>query len=336
MILIDATYIHSFGGKSVLESILKKIDSNDLPNFFFLLDSRLKSEYLDKISKNNYSFLKASHKNRKEFYKNNITSFTSIICLANVPPPIKVKIKTAVYFHNVLLLNPFSHKISLKNKLINYLKFNYIKYYNSIDYRWVVQTNLVKEIINNHLNVQLDNISVFPVFEEATPEDFVKKQNNNYVYVSSNVPHKNHKRLIQAFINAAEKTSEKLILHLTVNRDNFENFQAPENLTIKYHGTLGMDKVKELYRNSKYAIYPSLGESFGLPLIEAVQNNCKVIASNMPYVNEVITPSLQFNPYDIQNMADTILNSSTEEIPNSKVLIKNKIDNFINYINSDV
>ncbi len=336
MILIDATYIHSFGGKSILESILIRLESSVINNYFFLLDSRLNSEYINKIPKNNCTYLNSVHKSRKEFYKNNITNFTSIVCLANVPPPIKVNIKTAIYFHNVLLLNAFSHKISLKSKLINCLKFNYIKFYNSKSYTWVVQTSLVKSLLTKNLKTPSDNISVLPIFEEVRLDDSVKKQKNNYVYVSSDVPHKNHKRLIQAFINAAEKTNQKIILHLTVNQGNFENFLTPENLTIKYHETLGMDKVKDLYRISKYAIFPSLDESFGLPLIESVHHQCKVLASDLPYVHEIIQPSLTFNPFDVNSIKDCILHSLETEIPPSKVLIKNKLDNFIEYIKKDV
>ena len=43
-----------------------------------------------------------------------------------------------------------------------------------------------------------------------------------------------------------------------------------------------------------FLIYPSLNESLGMPLVEAVLSKCKVIASDLNYVDQVIIPSLKF------------------------------------------
>ncbi|MDA9364246.1 glycosyltransferase, partial [Flavobacteriaceae bacterium] len=104
-------------------------------------------------------------------------------------------------------------------------------------------------------------------------------------------------------------------------------------LKVKFHGTLSKDSVTELYNSCKFAIYPSLVESFGLPLIEAANHGCTVIASDLPYVHEIIKPSLTFDPYSIESMAAAILKAiETDNLPETKVLVENKLDNFIDFI----
>ena len=107
----------------------------------------------------------------------------------------------------------------------------------------------------------------------------------------------------------------------------------PKNLKVIFRGTLSRDGVNELYNSCEFAIYPSLVESFGLPLIEAANYNCKVIASDLPYVHEIIQPSLTFDPYLIESISNAILNAiDKDDLKETKVLVENKLDNFIEFI----
>ena len=75
------------------------------------------------------------------------------------------------------------------------------------------------------------------------------------------------------------------------------------NVPIINHGVLDKSEVTNLYLSSEYLIYPSLLESFGLPLIEAIICDCKVLASNRAYVKEICEPSLIFDPLDLNNIS---------------------------------
>jgi len=231
------------------------------------------------------------------------------------------------------LLNPFKQKVSIKNRLINFLKFLYINYHNQKDYHWVVQTQLVKKLIKENLNINSAQISTYPVFKKVFKASLNKKNFNEFVYVSSSVSHKNHKRLIKAFIEAAKNTDKEIKLHLTLYKEDLPKMVYPQNLKVVFHGTLSMDNVSELYNSCEYAIYPSLVESFGLPLIEASNYNCKVIASNLPYVHEIVEPSLTFDPYSVKSISKSILIAiEAKNLPETKVLVENKLDNFIDFI----
>ena len=333
MILIDGVYIHSFGGKFVLELILEKLILKEIGTYYFLLDKRLKSKLLNKIPKKNIKLINSVHSQRCSFYKINIKRFESVICLSNVPPPILTEVKTVILFHNVLLLNPLSHEITFKSRINNFLKINYINYFNHKKYNWVVQSLLVKEDLQDYLNINSGSVFILPIFKEKYRSPYQRKSTKNFVYVSSGVPHKNHIRLISAFILVANNTKKEIKLHLTLNKKELPEKVYPSNLKIEFHGTLAEDEVNKLYGENEFAIYPSLLESFGLPLIEAANHDCKVIASDLPYVHEIIEPSLTFDPYSIESISNAILNViDTDDLSKTKVLVENKLDNFIEFI----
>jgi len=49
------------------------------------------------------------------------------------------------------------------------------------------------------------------------------------------------------------------------------------------HGSLEKSNIQKLYNCSKATIYPSLNESFGLGIIEALTAGCDVIGLSMVY-----------------------------------------------------
>ena len=332
MILIDALYINSFGGKTILELFSIKLINSNL-DYHFILDSRLKSNFIQNLKTDSFTITVVAHESRKNFYLKNINRFSSIICLANIPPPIQTSVKTSIFFHNCLLLNPLNQKVSIKNRIINFLKFCYIKFYNQNDYHWVVQTPLVNKLIKESLNINSAQISTYPVFNEFIEVNHAKKNLNEFVYVSSIGSHKNHKRLIKAFIEAANNTDKEIKLHLTLYKEDLPKIVIPQNLKIVFHGYLIIDNVYELYNSCEFAIYPSLVESFGLPLIESANRGCKVLASDLPYVHEVVKPSLAFDPYSVKSISNTIVKALEEDnLPDTKVNVENKLDNFIDFI----
>ena len=104
MTLIDFTYINSHGGLNIAQYVLEYLsERKDHNDFLILLDKR---NFLKLKTYNlKYNVISKNEISRFIFYSKNETFFESIICFANVPPPIKQKKKVKVYFHNELLLN---------------------------------------------------------------------------------------------------------------------------------------------------------------------------------------------------------------------------------------
>ena len=108
-----------------------------------------------------------------------------------------------------------------------------------------------------------------------------------------------------------------------------------KNLIIKNYNGLDESGLRNLYSKSQFLIFPSVIESFGLPLIESIEFNCKILASNLPYVEEIVSPSLVFDPFSISSISDSIdYVLENNNIMKSEMIIRNKIDKFIELIKS--
>lgn len=337
-ILFDSVYVHNGGGKEILDIIINYIYKHDLENYFlFLLDNRY-SEPIHSYKKIDSLKISPSEKGRRDFYKKN--SFEFCFCFSNIPPPAYFNKKTSIYFHNDLFLNPTKSNLSFTTIIKNCIKKYYIINTINKSYEWCVQTELMKKKLNEVYGIENNKIHVYPIFDSNKIKS--KKLNNSFVYVCNSSKHKNHKRLMDAFIKASNKTESKLHLKLTLSDNDFKKSEynrtnTPHNLLIENIGVVGKEKLSNLYLESKFLIYPSLNESLGLPLIEAVNRDCFIIASDKNYVNEVVDPSIIFNPYSSESISEAIIKSiSNKNLKKSKLIIENKIDTFVKYLLSHV
>jgi len=318
--VLDSTYINSGGGIELFDILKNRINFDH-----YLVDYRLK------ISESKNITISKNEKTRKDFLKK-INGKYTYLSLNNVPPPIHTNVRTIIYFHNILILETFDSNLSIKEKLMFKLKYLYIKYKAKENYLWVVQTDLMRNKLSKAFNVNFKNISVFPFFEKTIVLN-TNKNKNTFIYVASYLNHKNHNKLIDSFIHAAQNTKTEIELHLTINENELKVKTIPRNFKIYFHGNISKSDVNALYKITEFLIYPSLNESFGLPLIEAANHGCKVIASDLPYVHEIIKPSLTFDPYSVESISKSISKAiETNNLPETKVLVENKLDNFIDFI----
>ena len=232
MILIDFVYINSPGGLSLSKLLLD-----------YIIERKIKSKIEVLVDKRNYKYFKnykinlilisKSEFSRFNFYKKNKKRFESLLCFANVPPPLKIQVKTLIYFHNEILLNSNNLNFSLIKKIFFKLKWLYIKSQNS-NYTWIVQTNHMKDLLGDKLKVNSNNILKYPIFKNQKIYT-ESKQNNTYIYPTSNEPHKNNHRVLNAFISAARKTDQKITLTLTIKKINIK---LPQNLKVNFLGLI--------------------------------------------------------------------------------------------------
>jgi hypothetical protein len=334
-ILIDSLYINSGGGKEILDLIINYVYKHNLENYFlFLLDKRY-TVPIHSNKKIDFVKISPSEKGRKDFYIQN-KNFESYFCLSNVPPPIYIDNPCGIYFHNDLFFDPFKSNLGFTTSIKNWIKKIYIISKMNKSYYWCVQTELMKKKLNNFYGIENNKIQVYPIFDSN--KNISTKTNNSFIYVCNSSKHKNHKRLMDAFIKAANKTHRKLHLKLTLSDNDFKKSDynrtnIPNNLLIQNIGIVGKEKLSNLYLESKFLIFPSLNESLGLPLIEAVNRGCFIIASDKEYVNQVVNPSIVFNPYSSDSISEAIVNSlSNKSLKKSELIIENKIDTFVKYL----
>ena len=335
MLLVDSLYINVGGGKILLDYLVKEIEARQM-DVFYLFDLRCKNDF-KQVPNDRKVYLKASFFNRYQFYKRNKNNFTKILCFGNIPPPCEINNSIVyTYFHNVLMFNKRNEysialklKVFLRNKL-----FRFLKKFSNI---WIVQSSLVKEKVVSYLNISADDCFVYPFFDLSEKNITAKKKENTYLYVSSGASHKNLNRLLDAWLLVYQKGYNPE-LHLTIPQYEIElinkiNFLVEKGINIVNHGFIEKSKLSILYTESEYLLYPSLFESFGLPLLEAVGHGCKVIAADLEYTYEVIEPSYTFNPLVIQSISDAVIFSLNNKLNVTTPKIKNEIDALIKMLN---
>lgn len=150
------------------------------------------------------------------------------------------------------------------------------------------------------------------------PEQFI-------MYVGSSFPHKNLRRLVQAF-EIVQKDNPELWLVL-VGKQEYHGKKLAR--WIKKRGTQQVlltgfvpdQELKWLYEHCQAYVFPSLSEGFGLPGLEAMTHGAPVVSSTATCLPEVHGEAAHyFDPLDIDGMATAI-----EDVLSNKQLLEKLI-----------
>lgn len=336
MILIDAVFIHTGGGKALLDYLISELNRTDV-QVFYLLDQRYKPQ-IPVTSFDNVEFISGFF-NRCKFYNKNRNKFSKIFCLGNIPPHIYLKnTEVMMYLHSASYLEPVI-QTTIKQKIAQYVKKMIFRVLLNNSDLWMVQTEYMKKLFQKTNKVLGHNIKILPFFK-TIEKDFETpdKEKNSFFYPGTAEPHKNHERLIDAFCIFYDQYKTGC-LYLTVEERFKEIFDYIESKKLKSYPIYNLGYISDKknmgkrYSKSEYLVFPSLMESFGLPLIEATEFNCKIIAANLGYVTQVCVPSSTFDPYDVQNMSEAFADAvQNNDLPESYVIVHNQIHQIINYI----
>jgi hypothetical protein len=336
MLLIDTVFVNNGGAKILLDYLIEEVEKSNI-KAFFLLDSRIKNNHT-KILKNKYIYIKGNYINRLLFYIYNVHKFDIIFCFGNLPPSFKTKVPVYTYLHQALYLKPsnITNIISFKQRLKNIIFTNTIKYSNY----FIVQTDSTRnDFLNKYNSILSNNVYILPFYPEIINNSNLRIKNFNlFLYVSDGHFYKNHYNLINAFCNFTN-LNDKAELHLTVNHtyDSLCNYIVNKQklgYKIYNHGILKITDLEKLYNNAEYLIYPSLTESFGLGLIEAILYDCKVLASDLNFVNSVCKPSLKFDPNSSDSIYNALKMTTSTKLDKSYLSTSNKINDLLSLLNN--
>ncbi len=331
MVLIDALFINKGGGAVLLKYLIECILATpQKDNFFFVLDPRFHKP--DELHKN-YIVINNKIRDRIKFYRAHKGKFSAVFCFANTPPPVKLKVPVYTYFQNQKLLAAPGQRFRRKH-FSQYLKFLAVKFYNKNTDYYIVQTRHMVEALTALGLKDHTHCLTIPFYDDRKyltgHKPFNEREKDAFVFISNPSPQKNHLTLLDAWEYLLEK-KQTPILHVTIDHTAPHLINRMHELNAK--GTRIVNHVyldpRELYFSCPYLIFPSVIESFGLPLIEAVDSGMKVIASDLPYVHDVIKPSLTFQPLDKISIAAAVLKALETELPFPELLIRNEVDKLI-------
>ena len=304
----------------------------------YLLDSRVENKIQCIKSTNRIVYLESTFIKRSKFYFENRRKFKLVFCFGNIPPFFKSDVKVFTYFHNLLYLNQSSNQ-NMKDRLKLMLKIAVLKIIKNNSSFWWVQSKSIKSKLEFKFDIPSSQIKVIPFYDDFIYfKEKVFREKYTYIYVSNGTKHKNHEKLIKSFCEFFDVTRKgKLIL--TIN-DDYPIIQ--ELISQKVHlgypieniGFVDRETLQKFYFKSEYLIFPSLAESFGLGIIEAIDCGCKVIGADLPYTYEICEPSIVFDPEKIQDIKHALMESLSESVKESIPIIKNEIHEIINNLQS--
>lgn len=318
-LFVHATNVHVGGGRSLLNALLLSLPK-DLP-VVALLDARMKTP--DKLPQNlKIKRVEPSIRQRlaaEWWLARSVKQNDVVLCFGNLPPLFQLHGRAAVFVQNRYLidranLGSFPFKTWLRLKVERF--WFSLKASNASAF--IVQTPSMQKILElsgaagDRPVYVLPFVNISQGYQRTLAQFREGGEIQDFIYVASGEPHKNHRLLIEAWCQLAREgyfPSLWLTLDEKINADlclwiNQKKTQA--GLRIENLGGRSHDEIKRLYTQAKALIYPSTFESFGIPLIEARQAGLAVLASELDFVRDVLDPEEVFDPQSSVSIARAV------------------------------
>ena len=177
----------------------------------------------------------------------------------------------------------------------------------------------ISEYSRNQLNIKyhiaLKKITVIPIQIERPSEQVLGQDrliSNNIVYVSRFEERKNHFSLIRLFskLPVTEKTRLVLVgFEVDGTKSRCIEFVRELDLTARVDFLENIDSTEldDLHLTAKIIIYPSFCEGLGMPVLEALLVNSRVLFSNTTSMKEfTFAARHMMNPFDEEEMYDKV------------------------------
>ncbi|MEW6716687.1 MAG: glycosyltransferase family 1 protein [Chloroflexota bacterium] len=205
-------------------------------------------------------------------------------------------------------------------------------------HRWIIHraehiitpSEATRKDLSIQFNIPANNITFIPfgVEERFKPQPLESKRylREKYnllhpyaLYLGSNKPHKNLPRLIEAWALLPRQVRSHFQLVVAGHWDPRYPIFLPQCTsevgdTVRFLGSVPEADLPGLYAVAECLVFPSLGEGFGLPVLEAMACGVPVACSQIPALLEIAgEAALYFNPNDTQSMATTLVQLLEDE-----------------------
>jgi glycosyltransferase involved in cell wall biosynthesis len=316
-LVIHAPNVHQGGGQALLSAFLRLVAERS--DVVAIVDSRLGiPKSMQTLSIDSRVPPTMLGRLRAERRLRMLTKAgTTILCFGNLPPLYHCRGRTLLFLQNRYLTGGLeSTGFSLRERLRIAAERMWLRMrIRNVDEVIVQGPSMAKEV-EKMLGVRARVLSFMPEIplqgQVKSNEKVFETQRFDFVYVASGEPHKNHDRLLDAWrLLAAEGIKPSLALTVDPNLfpalvARIKRTAASGGLQIENIGQASSDEIQALYRSTRALIYPSLGESLGLPLLEARACGLPVVAPERDYVRDVVEPVETFDPQSPVSIARAV------------------------------
>lgn len=309
-LILYAPNIHIGGGFSLLQALLSA------PNFaaqWVQVDQRSKQQIQlpaeiirHYVNRSVFSRLCAEWRLWRYTKANDV-----VLCLHGLPTLFPLRGRVVVVLQNRILVNRSAitgYPLRTKIRLL-FERWMLRTFADHVD-KFIVQTPSMARDTKMTLGNEI-NVVVLPFAATAKVEINIQQHRQfDFIYVADGESHKNHATLLEAWQMLADR-GMKPSLALTVPTesvlaDKIKEFQKMHELNISNLGRLNTSEIHRLYQSCSALIFPSLTESLGLPLIEAVQYGLPILAPELDYVRDVVNPVQTFDPHSPVSIARAV------------------------------
>ena len=318
-VIIYGPNINVGGGKILLQSII-----NDWPEaapVYYYLDVRARDTLGTLVGSNAkwvkptiFSRLSADFALAKQADNN-----TVILLLNGLPPFFMCKGTILSYMQNRNLIEKISlREFRFRVALRLFMERHICYFLRHRVHEYIVQTPSFKSVLQLWYQSRFSStskpvkITVLPFLQKIIPNAVEANLAKplQFFYVADGEAHKNHNRLFDAWEHL-DKEGIFPTLGVTIEGDNQAlinriSVLKERGIRVINLGHLPHHKILEQYQKADYLIYPSLRESFGIPLIEASNLNVPIIASELDYVYDVCDPVETFDPLSSKSIARAV------------------------------
>jgi glycosyltransferase involved in cell wall biosynthesis len=310
-LILHAPNVHHGGGRALLTALL---DAMPQRGGLALLDRRLEP---DRPLPSHLEILRFQPSLRGRLaaelsLARRARTSDHVLCFGNLPPLLPVHSQVSVFVQNRYLVAPIALD-ALAPKVRRRILLERLWLRHGLRGAQVlVQTPSMAIDVQRFLGVTA-RVVPFMQANNATDEMKASPSLHDFIYVASGEPHKNHRCLIAAWVELARRDRFPSLC-LTLDQQSngpllrwIDSQSHTHGLRVVNAGHVGGDAVGALYACSGALIYPSLVESFGLPLLEAQAAGLPIVAAERDYVRDVVTPTECFDPLSPLSMARAVL-----------------------------
>lgn len=306
-LIIHAPNVHRGGGKTLLLNLLQAMGGGK-QSCLVITDERLEPPlFPQNIEVIRFPPTIMGRASAEICLRTRATPKHVVLCLGNLPPFFRLEAqKIFLFLHNRHLLDLGTSGFTLPVRLRNTIERFWLRKRIGGVHQLIVQSPSMATLARDCLGIT-PVIAPFTAIDEiAIPQKIVSRNLRAaeavFLYVASGEPHKNHRRLVEAWIILAAAGINPA-LRLTINPAHHHELAAwiadqgrRYNLRIENTGEVEPAQLSRMYDEATALIYPSFAESLGLPLLEARSHGLPVIASERDFVRDIIAPHQTFDP----------------------------------------
>ncbi len=310
---IHAPNVHQGGGRALIVPLLKALQMR--PDWRCIIDSRLEvpvdmpAERVDRrVAPKPLDRLRAEWRLRAAVRPGDV-----VLCFGNLPPLFPVAGRVAVFIQNRYLLEPLETRaFSSKSRMRIAVERRWLRARARAAERIIVQTPSMQAIVRRSLGMEA---TIWP-FVDAPAADAERRpvadRRYDFLYVATPEAHKNHAALLDAWRLLAERGNLPSLC-LTLNRASapvligrIDQLKSRHGVRIDCIEPVPPEAMPALYKSAGALVFPSLSESFGLPLVEARAYGLAIVAAERDYVRDVVEPDQTFDPGSALSIARAV------------------------------